>query len=409
MVEIASSKASLVDDLQNKNQELMKRIDYCQEETKVLDKLHRQKVNEVEKLSLRVAEMEELLLSSGLNQANAVKDYQRQLHQLQDEKRALERELARVKLTANRVATTVVNGWRASNDNKVMPVKHWLEERRLLQSEMEQLRKKLVAMEKTSKTEAILKERAQMRLKVLEESTMLSSTLSKSSQARRPGSNNGSANVLIRHETFKSITSSKIISYNQFSSSTASSLDENLQEEQSSNGGKLLMCCSSVDHSQKNRESCPEPCNTSENDDTGSVKLNLDSSNCTDPIATVPTISYHCAEMITANKDCRTAGDCVSGYLYDLLQKEVIVLRKACQQKDCVLSDKENVIEMLEKKMCSLTRSMETESKKLRKEVATLGKEVSNLRTSASASHKSFISKQNKNIAHFQASKRGHE
>lgn len=50
----------------------------------------------------------------------------------QEEKRSLERELARVKVSANRVATVIANEWKDEND-KVMPVKQWLEERRLMQ------------------------------------------------------------------------------------------------------------------------------------------------------------------------------------------------------------------------------------------------------------------------------------
>jgi hypothetical protein len=50
----------------------------------------------------------------------------------QEEKRMLERELARARVSANRVATVVANEWKDEND-KVMPVKQWLEERRLLQ------------------------------------------------------------------------------------------------------------------------------------------------------------------------------------------------------------------------------------------------------------------------------------
>lgn len=44
----------------------------------------------------------------------------------------LERELARAKVSANRVANVVANEWKDEND-KVMPVKQWLEERRLMQ------------------------------------------------------------------------------------------------------------------------------------------------------------------------------------------------------------------------------------------------------------------------------------
>lgn len=50
----------------------------------------------------------------------------------QEERKTLDRELARAKVTANRVATVVANEWKDSND-KVMPVKQWLEERRFLQ------------------------------------------------------------------------------------------------------------------------------------------------------------------------------------------------------------------------------------------------------------------------------------
>lgn len=44
----------------------------------------------------------------------------------------MEREVARAKVTANRVATVVANEWKDAND-KVMPVKHWLEERKVFQ------------------------------------------------------------------------------------------------------------------------------------------------------------------------------------------------------------------------------------------------------------------------------------
>lgn len=54
------------------------------------------------------------------------------LNVIKEEKRTLERELARVKVSANRVATVVANEWKDEND-KVMPIKQWLEQRRLLQ------------------------------------------------------------------------------------------------------------------------------------------------------------------------------------------------------------------------------------------------------------------------------------
>ncbi|KNA13649.1 hypothetical protein SOVF_114740, partial [Spinacia oleracea] len=75
-VQSALAKASMVDDLQNKNQELMKQIEICQEENKILDKMHRQKVSEVEKLTQTKRELEEDVLAGGAA-ANAVRDYQR--------------------------------------------------------------------------------------------------------------------------------------------------------------------------------------------------------------------------------------------------------------------------------------------------------------------------------------------
>jgi chromosome segregation ATPase len=154
-VQTAEAKASMVDDLQNRNQELMKQIEICQEENKILDKMHRQKVAEVEKLSTTVAELEEAVLAGGAA-VNAARDYQRQVEELLEGKKTLERELARAKISANRVAVVVANEWKDAND-KVMPVKQWLDERRFLQGEMQQLRDKLAIAERTAKSESQLK------------------------------------------------------------------------------------------------------------------------------------------------------------------------------------------------------------------------------------------------------------
>lgn len=125
--------------------------------------MHRQKVAEVEKLTQTVRELEEAVLAGGAA-ANAVRDYQRKVQEmnvidpcdilinytlnslyvdkpkvecfylsvLQEERKTLDRELARAKVTANRVATVVANEWKDASD-KVMPVKQWLEERKFLQ------------------------------------------------------------------------------------------------------------------------------------------------------------------------------------------------------------------------------------------------------------------------------------
>lgn len=120
--------------------------------------------------------------------------------------------------------------------------------------------------------------------------------------------------------------------------------------------------------------------------------------------------------------------DYVSGLLYDMLQKEVISLRKACHEKDQSLKDKDDAIEvqkrkvkvfffflaiysglmhtppppssqyiyiailsflsliilkfyqMLARKVDTLNKAMEVEAKKMRREIATMEKEVAALR-----------------------------
>jgi len=52
-----------------------------QEENKILDKLHRQKIAEVEKLSQTVRELEEAVLQGGAT-ANVVRDYQRRFQEI---------------------------------------------------------------------------------------------------------------------------------------------------------------------------------------------------------------------------------------------------------------------------------------------------------------------------------------
>ncbi|KAK7831106.1 microtubule-associated protein 70-2 [Quercus suber] len=119
----------------------------AQTENKILDKMHRQKVAEVEKLTQTVRELEEAVLAGGAA-TNVVRDYQRKVQEMNvmtvtfgifsstkqlEEKKTLEREVACVKVTVNHVATVVANEWKDAND-KVMPVKQWLEERKNFQA-----------------------------------------------------------------------------------------------------------------------------------------------------------------------------------------------------------------------------------------------------------------------------------
>ncbi|KAF9673784.1 hypothetical protein SADUNF_Sadunf10G0059900 [Salix dunnii] len=366
-VEVALAKASMVDDLQNKNQELMKQIEICQEENKILDKMHRQKVAEVEKLTQTVRELEEAVLAGGAA-ANAVRDYQRKVQEMNEERKTLDRELARAKVTANRVATVVANEWKDAND-KVMPVKQWLDERRFLQGEMQQLRDRLAITERTAKSEAQLKEKYQLRLKVLEESLRGSSSSNRSAPEGRCISNGpprrqslGGADNISKL-TSNGFLSKRTSQSRSFSSSTSSVLKNAKGTSKSFDGGtrsldrssKLLLNGAGQNHSFN------QPCDgTKETETPDSWKGNLEGKPNEFPPADTE--------------------DSVPGILYDMLQKEVVALRKAGHEKDQSLKDKDDAIEMLAKKVDTLTKAMEVEAKKMRREVAAMEKEVAAMR-----------------------------
>ncbi|KAF3795288.1 Microtubule-associated protein 70-2 [Nymphaea thermarum] len=372
-VEIALAKASLVDDLQNKNQELMKQIEICQEENKILDKMHRQKVAEVEKLSQTVHELEEAVLAGGAA-ANAVRDYQRKVQEMNEERKTLDRELARAKVTANRVAVVVANEWKDAND-KVMPVKQWLEERRFLQGEMQQLRDKLAVVERAARSEAQLKEKYQLRLKVLVESLRVSTNgTTRSSSEGRSVSNGlprrqslGGADNISKLTTSGSL--SKRLSSHSFHSRSSISSSNSMVLRHAKGASKSF--------------------------DGGSRSLNQSKillSNGTEASHSVDEDSERTRDSEAHNswKDSPDGkfnevpkgdgNEYVSVLLYDMLQKEVIALRKASLEKDESLKDKDEAIEMLGKKVDTLTKAMEVEAKKMRREVAAMEKEVAAMR-----------------------------
>ncbi|KAK9064666.1 hypothetical protein SSX86_016048 [Deinandra increscens subsp. villosa] len=350
-VQVAMAKASMVDDLQNKNQELMKQIEICQEENKILDKMHRQKVAEVEKLTQTVRELEEAVLAGGAA-ANAVRDYQRKVQEMNEERKTLDRELARAKVTANRVATVVANEWKDAND-KVMPVKQWLEERRFLQGEMQQLRDKLVITERAAKSEAQLKEKFQLRLRVLEDTL------------RSPNSNGpsrrqslGGADNFSKMAASNGILPKRSPSFQLRSSGTSSILRHAKGSSKSFDGGSRAL-----DRSKLTSNGSGSPTFNRGQSCEGTKDI----------------------EMI--NPDEKPSGssgteteDTVPGLLYDLLQKEVIALRKAGHEKDQSIKDKDDAIEMLAKKVDTLSKAMEVEAKKMRREVAAMEKEVAAMR-----------------------------
>ncbi|XP_064961163.1 microtubule-associated protein 70-1-like [Musa acuminata AAA Group] len=372
-VQIALAKASLVDDLQNKNQELMKQIEICQEENKILDKMHRQKVAEVEKLSQTVRELEEAVLAGGAA-ANAVRDYQRKVQEMSEEMKTLDRELSRAKVTANRVAVVVANEWKDAND-KVMPVKQWLEERRFMQGEMQQLRDKLAISERTARSEAQLKEKFHLRLKVLEDGLRMSASGTNRINVEGKNVSNGpsrrqslggadnipkSANgFLSRRPSFQmrsSISSSTVLKHAKGASKSFDGGTRSLDRSKALLNGAGLLLNKSSDATRDN------------------VLQNSWKENPDDKTTEFPNVD---------------TDDCVSGLLYDMLQKEVISLRKACHEKDQSLKDKDDAIEMLAKKVDTLTKAMEVEAKKMRREVAAMEKEVAAIRVEKEQDNKS--------------------
>ncbi|CAH8363507.1 unnamed protein product [Eruca vesicaria subsp. sativa] len=365
-VEAALAKASMVDDLQNKNQELMKQIEICQEENRILDRMHRQKVAEVEKFTQTVKELEEAVLAGGAA-ANAVRDYQRKFQEMNEERRVLDRELARAKVSASRVATVVANEWKDGSD-KVMPVKQWLEERRFLQGEMQQLRDKLAIADRAAKSEAQLKEKFQLRLKVLEESLRgPPSGGNRMTPEGRSISNGPSRRQSIGGaDVIPKLTSNGLFSkrtpssqFRSLSSSASTVLKHARGTSKSFDGGSR-----SLDRSKllTNERGSKFPMNqssegTSEGDSPKSTK-----------------------QEVSEKPAGGTNNDSVPGVLHDLLQKEVITLRKAAHDKDQSIRDKDEAIEMLAKKVETLTKAMEVEAKKMRREVAAMEKEVSAMR-----------------------------
>ncbi|KAJ1436021.1 Microtubule-associated protein 70 [Sesbania bispinosa] len=365
-VQIALAKASLVDDLQNKNQELMKQIEICQEENKILDKMHRQKVAEVEKLTQTVRELEEAVLAGGAA-ANAVRDYQRKMQEMNEERKVLEREVARAKVTANRVATVVANEWKDAND-KVMP------------GEMQQLRDKLAVAERTAKAEAQMKEKYQLRFKILEDRIKASNGNSKLTAL-------DGRNMASGPSRRQSIGGAEILSgsYSNGYPSRKSSSSISKSGSVRSNSAIVLL-----KHAKLSSRSFDGGSRSLERERPTSVANERDNMPTKTNDQTTKTVTTHTesANGTPIEKTRADNEDYVSGMLYDMLQKEVISLRKACQEKDQTLKDKDDAIEMLAKKVDTLNKAMEVEAKKMRREVAAMEKEVSAMRVSKEHDHR---------------------
>ncbi|RDX71993.1 Microtubule-associated protein 70-5, partial [Mucuna pruriens] len=359
-----------------------------EEENKILEKNHRQKILEVEKLSQTIQELEEVILASGAT-ANAVRDYRRQISELQEEKRTLERELARVKVSANRIANVVANEWKDEND-KVMPVRQWLEERRIMQAEIQRLKDKLAISERTARAESQLKDKLKLRLKTLEEGlkhfssyTIISNVSSASPKAEK-------SNIL------GFLTTGGGLRKRSTSQPRASTVGSSLFQQPNIKNNTDIVAGNLKPGSPTKKYSSAENmlkkgiwasrskvADNGEKENEMQVNTDLTLNRCNDEreaqeIKTTVNVDED-PESKKPNGSVRD--DVVSGFLYDKLQKEVINLRKSCEIKDSSLHAKDEEIKMLIKKVDALTKAMEVEWKKMKRESAAREKEASSTKS----------------------------
>ncbi|KAH6777244.1 microtubule-associated proteins 70-5 [Perilla frutescens var. frutescens] len=373
----ALERALIVEEVQNQNFELRRQIEICQEENKILDKTNRQKVLEVEKLSQTINELEEAILAGGAA-ANTIRDYKRQISELTDEKRTLERELARIKVSANRVATVVANEWKDDND-KVMPVKQWLEERRLFQAEMQKLKDKLAISERAVKAEAQVKEKLKLRLKTLEEGLKNASSLSTNTNGFPK--NEKSTNFF---GILSSNSRMKKRSTSQPRGSTITKSAMQILDEKQTMVNAEMKHISSLKKKNPSSESLSRKSlwasrnKVIDNSEKENAVMNKNAM-FSDKIQNNDEVTEmgNTKGIIGSNKETKgleiadiDCEDVVSGVFYDRLQKEVIHLRKSSELKDITLHSKGEEIKMLMKKIETLTRAIEVESKKVKREAA---------------------------------------
>ncbi|KAJ1427121.1 Microtubule-associated protein 70 [Sesbania bispinosa] len=370
-----------------------------QEENKILEKTHRQKILEVEKLSQTIQELEEVILASGAT-ANAVRDYKRQISQLQEEKRTLERELARVKVSANRIANVVANEWKDEND-KVMPVRQWLEERRIMQAEMQRLKDKLAISERTAKAESQLKDKLKLRLRTLEEGLKhvssyptISNGISGSPKAEKSNilgflTASGGLRKRSTSQPRASTVGSSLFQQPNIKNNTVTDIvPGNLKQ-----GSPAKKKYTSAENMLKKGiwASRSKVADNGEKENEIQVNTDMNSNRFNDEREATEIKNTLDLDEDSESKKPNDSGsaDVVSGFLYDRLQKEVINLRKSCEIKDSSLQARDEEIKMLMKKVDALTKAMEVEWKKMKREAAAREKEAS--------STKSDVNRKNRN------------
>ncbi|KAJ8460631.1 hypothetical protein OPV22_033557 [Ensete ventricosum] len=377
LLQSALEQAMSVEMVRNKNLELKRQMEICQEENRTLEKTYRQKVIEVERLTKTITELEESILASGAT-ANAISDYQRQISELNEGKRMVERELARVKVSASRMATVAANEWKDDND-KVIPVKQWLEERRFLQGEIQRLRDKLALAERTAKAESHLKDKLSLRLKTIEECLKPSSLPERHSEVsggKKSGVKKRSAS---RPRASHATKNASVLQQPHSISGNGDKIFDGknpVQKNLSAPRGRSFS-----DSEKENAETNVKP-NGHVDDDVVAGKTELTHE------VNAKECGHIKSEVKRLGVDCE---DMVSGFLYDRLQKEVLNLKGSQKDKESLLSAKDDEIKMLQKKVDVLTRAVEMELKKTRRN-AVAGGERKMLAKPADNKHHTDIS-----------------
>ncbi|KAG5555984.1 hypothetical protein RHGRI_006575 [Rhododendron griersonianum] len=229
---------------------------------------------------------------------------------------------------------------------------------------MQQLRDKLAIAERTAKAEAQLKDKYQLRFKVLEEKLKASPN----GFSRTPKEERSIRNGHLRRQSLGGVENLSRATSNGFLSKKTNSQCGSFQSIKAS----ALLQHATI---------------SSGSFDGGSRSVDRDKlvTNPTEKYDGLPDagdqihskmIKPHEENGFSIDKTKTEQDDCVSGMLYDMIQKEVLTLRKVCREKDQSLKDKDDAIEMLAKKVETLNKAMEVEAKKMRREVAAMEKEV---------------------------------
>ncbi|KAF6153740.1 hypothetical protein GIB67_000973 [Kingdonia uniflora] len=347
-----------------------------EEETRIIDKINRQKVLEVEKLTQTIQELEESILERGKD-VNNLRDYQRQFSELNEEKRILERELARTKVSANRVAAVVANEWKDENE-KVMSVNKWLKEREFFQAEIKRLKEKLSISERTAKAEAQLKDKLKLRLTALEEGLKHVSSFSgspkasnESQQMEKPNQilgflNNAGVRKRSTSQPRASICTSKSSPLRQ----------PNMGSETVNNVGEMKRLSSlkmkyAVGDNMLRKSLWASRSKVVDSDGKENETTKVNSELEPAVLGETKTKDVQYTERQKEGGD-----DVISGFLYDRLQREVINLRKCCDEKDGTVNAKEEEIQLLRRTVGALTKAKDIESKKLKRETAAREKDI---------------------------------